>query len=88
MADDARRSTPPTAATILVVHDDPQTAELARQALAGDRVEVIGVGSAAEAESTLAEREVAVIVLALVLPDAHSRRVSRPGSRGVARASA
>ncbi len=75
MADDARRSTPPTAATILVVHDDPQTAELARQALAGDRVEVIGVGSAAEAESTLAEREVAVIVLALVLPDADGRQV-------------
>ena len=71
--------TAPTAAVegarhgcILVVDDDRRTSEIIRSAV--DR-EVLGVRTAAEAEAMLAQRQVALVVLGLVLPDADGRNV-------------
>ncbi len=62
-------------ATVLVVDDDPQTAELVRAATSDPLVCVCSARSAAEAREFLSERDHALIILNVVLPDADGRNI-------------
>ena len=66
-------ATPERSDVVLVVDDDPMQAHLARATLAAPGREVLTAASWAEARAILAEHDVALIVLDLVLPDADGR---------------
>jgi len=71
VSDQQTARTNPT--TVLVVDDDPETAQLVRAALSTQGVEIRSVASAAGARDTLAATDVSLIVLNIVLPDADGR---------------
>jgi diguanylate cyclase (GGDEF)-like protein len=78
-------ATDSSAVGVLVVEDDPDMARVLQLRLAGPNREVFLAGSASEADRILEEREVALIVLDLVLPDRDGRNVlirlrERPGT--------
>ena len=60
---------------VVVVDDDPRTAESARAALGPAGCEIVWVRTAAAAEAALPRHDVALIVLAVVLPDGDGRNV-------------
>jgi len=69
---------------ILVVEDDPDMARALELRLAAPNREIFIAGSTAEAEHVLAERDVGLIILDLVLPDCDGRHLlirlrERPG---------
>jgi diguanylate cyclase (GGDEF)-like protein len=71
-------------AGILIVEDDPDMARALQMRLAAPNREVFVAASIAEAEAILAEHEIALIVLDLVLPDCDGRNLlirlrMRPG---------
>ena len=68
-------ATPERAAIVLVVDDDPMQAHLARATLEAPARDVRTAASWSEARAILAEHDVALILLDLVLPDADGRNV-------------
>ncbi len=60
---------------VVVVDDDARTAEIARAALGPAGCEIVWVRTAAAAEAALPRHDVALIVLAVVLPDGDGRNV-------------
>ena len=68
-------ATPERSAVVLVVDDDPMQAHLARAMLEAPGRQVLTAASWTEARAILAEHDVALILLDLVLPDADGRNV-------------
>lgn len=66
-------ATPQRVTVVLVVDDDPMQAHLARATLDAPGRQVLTAASWGEARAVLAEQEVALILLDLVLPDADGR---------------
>ncbi len=64
---------PEDAATILIVEDEPQTLGLLAGKLAGPNRKILAAESAAQADQILAEGEVDLILLDLILPDEDGR---------------
>ena len=68
-------ATPERSDVVLVVDDDPLQSHLARGTLEAPGRQVLSAASWAEARAMLAEHDVALILLDLVLPDADGRNV-------------
>ncbi len=64
-------------ARVLIVEDDPEIQYLLSQILADEDREVLSAASAADGERLLAEQEVQLMVLDLLLPDADGRNLLR-----------
>ena len=60
---------------ILVIEDDPVTAQLIRATLSNRNREVIVVDTATDAEGVLIEEEISMVVLDLALPDTDGRNL-------------
>ena len=58
---------------ILVIDDDPNICHLLKLTLAAPNREIIGAGTAADAEALLAEHKFALVILDLILPDMDGR---------------